>query len=152
MNIFKNKTKEISCNEYMYRNIIKFRKFFWEKHFQLCFLLLLDKCLSILNWEGGKKCERLHTLILNKNATGRIDVFFEDEYGINIVEFNYMRPGYSQKDLKKIKTIAIDQLCSYKFDDDVQPNLFLIIFKFNQNAKKFESELIDNLESYNTKI
>jgi hypothetical protein len=114
---------------------------FYEIHFHICFLLLLDKVLGEnFVWEVEKECTRLHTLINNGNSssTGYIDVYFEDEYGANIVEFKYKRP--KRAGLERLRIEGVDQVCSYKLDGNnkQEPNLFLFIFFVENNRLKCE--------------
>ena len=154
INLFDKKAKKFDEKIIDLLNFIEkknnLKRHFYEIHFHICFLLLLNKVLGSSYWEAERECTRLHSLIENKNttSTGRIDVFFEDEYGINIVELKCMPPFYRLTDIKKVEIEGIDQVCSYKLDGDVQPNLFLIIFLLNEEGNKFERILKERLKSY----
>jgi hypothetical protein len=128
-------------------------RFFYEIHFHICFLLLLDKVLGNSSaWEGEKECTRLHTLVscsakkVNPSSTGYIDVYFEDEYGVNIVEVKNIDPSF-EISYQEVKIKGIDQVCSYILEGNVKPNLFLLTFIFNKNENKFEYRLEPELES-----
>ncbi len=140
-----------------YKTANKNSRIFHEKHFHICFLLLLDKVVKRYDWEGEKECTRLHTLLNtllnkeNKTSTGYIDVYFKDKNEINIVEVKYIDPD-SKESYDKVKIEGIDQVCSYKLEGNIaSTNLFLLIFIFNKENKRFECKLESKWKSQDLK-